>query len=396
MRRLSRPISESASQLRRRGGRLGLWRRHRRFAPGARRAEGLRPGARQGVRRGRVPRPPDRGAAGVPGQREPAWATLASAVATDSTICAWGRTSTCSPAAGWAEHRSSTPTSPCRPIRACSTIRSGRREIKDDPAWTEGLERATAHAPPSALPGRQDPEKAQGAGEGGQRARLQGRAAADRGDVRGQRQSGGRGAARLHRLRRLLLGLQRRLQEHHAGQLLCRRGQSRRRDLHPDRSAQRTPGWRRAGSCCSICSATTAEKFQAPEQAIRARIVVLAAGTIGSTEILLRSREKGLALSSRLGGASPATATCSPSATTTTSRSTASASAIRRSASIEPVGPCITGLIDLRSTPELEDGMVIEEGSLPSALAPMLPALFASGAALPGCAPTTGWRCSRG
>src|SRR5690606_37668072 len=38
-----------------------------------------------------------------------------------------------------------------------------------------------------------------------------------------------------------------------------------------------------------------------PEVAIEAPVVVLAAGTLGSTEILLRSREAGLALSDRLG-----------------------------------------------------------------------------------------------
>ena len=35
-------------------------------------------------------------------------------------------------------------------------------------------------------------------------------------------------------------------------------------------------------------------------------------------------------------------------------------------------GPCITSLIDLRGTEKLEDGMIIEEGVIPSTLAPML------------------------
>ncbi len=43
------------------------------------------------------------------------------------------------------------------------------------------------------------------------------------------------------------------------------------------------------------------EKFAAAEQSIIADVVVLAAGTLGSTEILLRSREAGLAVSDRLG-----------------------------------------------------------------------------------------------
>ena len=33
-----------------------------------------------------------------------------------------------------------------------------------------------------------------------------------------------------------------------------------------------------------------------------------------------------------------------------------------------PVGPTIAGLIDSGHTPKLEDGMVIEEGAIPSAL----------------------------
>ncbi|HRD78201.1 MAG TPA: GMC family oxidoreductase N-terminal domain-containing protein, partial [Hyphomicrobiaceae bacterium] len=43
------------------------------------------------------------------------------------------------------------------------------------------------------------------------------------------------------------------------------------------------------------------EGFRQVERAISARIVVLAAGALGSTELLLRSREEGLAVSDRLG-----------------------------------------------------------------------------------------------
>ena len=45
---------------------------------------------------------------------------------------------------------------------------------------------------------------------------------------------------------------------------------------------------------------------------VDAKTVVLAAGTLGSTEILLRSRERGLGLSDRLGRASQPMATSSP------------------------------------------------------------------------------------
>ena len=51
---------------------------------------------------------------------------------------------------------------------------------------------------------------------------------------------------------------------------------------------------------------------------------------------------------------------------------------------VDSVGPVIAGLIDLRETGRLEDGMVIQEGAIPSVLAPILPAVFAGGASLLG------------
>src|SRR5690606_28125578 len=47
--------------------------------------------------------------------------------------------------------------------------------------------------------------------------------------------------------------------------------------------------------------AVAPERGEAAEITIEAPVVVLAAGTLGSTEILLRSRAAGLALSDRLG-----------------------------------------------------------------------------------------------
>jgi cholesterol oxidase len=115
------------------------------------------------------------------------------------------------------------------------------------------------------------------------------------------------------------------------------------------------------------------ERFNAPTSFISARIVVISAGALGSTEILLRSRERGLPLSDRVGAHF-------------TGNGDVLAFAYNNRQPIEgigfgqapvtpghPVGPCITGLIDLRGTATLEDGMVIEEGSIPGAMAPLLP-----------------------
>ena len=44
----------------------------------------------------------------------------------------------------------------------------------------------------------------------------------------------------------------------------------------------------------------------------------------------------------------------------------------RRSADEAAIGPCITSVIDMRNAVDVEEGLVIEEGSLPGALAPFL------------------------
>jgi cholesterol oxidase len=123
------------------------------------------------------------------------------------------------------------------------------------------------------------------------------------------------------------------------------------------------------------------EKFAAAEQSITADVVVLAAGTLGSTEILLRSREKGLAVSDKLGERFTGNGDVLAFAYNNNVPVNGIGVGDPPSAETDPVGPCITGLIDLRNTAKLEDGMVIEEGSIPSGLAPILPALLSAGAA---------------
>lgn len=124
--------------------------------------------------------------------------------------------------------------------------------------------------------------------------------------------------------------------------------------------------------------------FEAPEMFVSADIVILAAGTLGSSEILLRSKAAGLALSDLLGQRF-------------TGNGDVLAFGYNNDVPIDgvgvgeppkedkaPVGPCITGCIDLRDSEAVADGMIIEEGSLPSALAPILPALMAPAGALFG------------
>lgn len=110
---------------------------------------------------------------------------------------------------------------------------------------------------------------------------------------------------------------------------------------------------------------TGREKFDAPPMFIEAEKVILGAGSLGSTEILFRSEEKGLTLSNMLG-----------------QRFTGNGDVLgfgynndvpihgiglgnRRDGGIAKVGPCITSVIDMRSRPRLEDGLTLEEGTVP-------------------------------
>ncbi|MDX2290493.1 MAG: GMC oxidoreductase [Hyphomicrobiaceae bacterium] len=111
-------------------------------------------------------------------------------------------------------------------------------------------------------------------------------------------------------------------------------------------------------------------------QHLTAPMVVLAAGSLGSTEILLRSAEGGLAVSDHLGG-----------------RFSANGDIIAFGYGIErevnaigvghpprveglQVGAAVTGQLDLEDPDTLAHELSIQDGVLPSAIAPVLPMLF--------------------
>jgi cholesterol oxidase len=128
------------------------------------------------------------------------------------------------------------------------------------------------------------------------------------------------------------------------------------------------------------------DAFTANEGRVSARIVVLAAGALGSTEILLRSRDHGLSLSPRLGtgftgnGDVLAFGYNNDVPIDGIGLGVESASYDPKKSNKRPVGPTITGLIDLRNSDALDDGMVIEEGAAPGGLGPFLPTMMAAGA----------------
>lgn len=127
--------------------------------------------------------------------------------------------------------------------------------------------------------------------------------------------------------------------------------------------------------------------FGASAMFVAADTVILAAGSLGSTEILLRSREAGLSLSDKVGHGF-------------TGNGDVLGFAYNADIPIHGMGvgaqhgngpgPCITGLIDLRNTERLEDAMIVEEGVIPSTLVPMMATSLLMSAQLLGRATDSG------
>ena len=127
------------------------------------------------------------------------------------------------------------------------------------------------------------------------------------------------------------------------------------------------------------------EDFDAPTMFMSADIVILSAGTLGTTEILLRSKMAGLALSDRLGHGFTGNGDVLGFGYNNDQRVNGIGFGDRSPDSMSPVGPCITGVIDIREQPDLDEGMVIEEGSAPGAFMSWFQSqAFAVGARLAG------------
>jgi cholesterol oxidase len=107
---------------------------------------------------------------------------------------------------------------------------------------------------------------------------------------------------------------------------------------------------------------------------VTADVVVLAAGTLGSTQILLRSRDLGLPVSDRLGHGFSGNGDVLAFAYDTDESVRGIGLGKRVPRSDTAVGPAITGLIDLRG-PDTDQGdaLIIEDGAIPGALASVIP-----------------------
>ncbi|QDU65395.1 alpha/beta fold hydrolase [Engelhardtia mirabilis] len=126
------------------------------------------------------------------------------------------------------------------------------------------------------------------------------------------------------------------------------------------------------------------ELFGDQELFVRAGRVVLGAGALGSTEILLRSAARGLSLSPRLGARFTGNGDVLAFAYNADERIDGVGAGDDEPDPEHPVGPCITGIIDLRDREGVAHDMVIEEGSLPGLARDFLGGALAVAAKLDG------------
>jgi cholesterol oxidase len=120
------------------------------------------------------------------------------------------------------------------------------------------------------------------------------------------------------------------------------------------------------------------EAFRAGDLFVVGDIVVLAGGALGTTEILLRSREAGVPMSSRVGRRFSGNGDVIGFAYNADQEVHGVGTGAHLPESGREVGPCISGVIDGRATPNLEDGFIIEEGSVPGPVGVLTPAMYAA------------------
>lgn len=108
-------------------------------------------------------------------------------------------------------------------------------------------------------------------------------------------------------------------------------------------------------------------RFEATPLHVRARVVVLAGGSLGSTEVLWRSRAAGLPVSSRLGQRFSGNGTFLGFTVGTADVMHALGEASMRSSG--RVGPTLLGMFDLR---DRDAAMLLQDTAIPRALVPLL------------------------
>jgi cholesterol oxidase len=115
------------------------------------------------------------------------------------------------------------------------------------------------------------------------------------------------------------------------------------------------------------------ETFDAPPITVSTDLVVLAAGTVGSTDILLRSRAQGLSLSDQLGHHFTGNGDVLGFAQRPNTMVRGIGTGHHPPDPDTPAGPCITAFID-RRTGTVDEGVIIEDAVIPGLLAEVVAA----------------------
>lgn len=107
--------------------------------------------------------------------------------------------------------------------------------------------------------------------------------------------------------------------------------------------------------------------FEVDEEIIRAGHVILGAGALGSTKVLLRSKKRGLNISPAI-GTRFSTNGDSLAFSYDGAKQTNSIGVKTKDLKVAP-GPCITSVMDLRKRGrKLQDNFIIEDGTPPSSI----------------------------
>jgi len=120
------------------------------------------------------------------------------------------------------------------------------------------------------------------------------------------------------------------------------------------------------------------------QRTIIADRVILSAGTLGSTEILLRSRARGLPLSDRIGKRFSANGDIIAFGYGAKLPVNAIGVGHPAKEGLEAVGASVTGQLEINDPDDLSRQLCIQEGALPSSLAPVLPVMFVPNGRLMG------------
>lgn len=118
------------------------------------------------------------------------------------------------------------------------------------------------------------------------------------------------------------------------------------------------------------------DRSASSERQLSAQRVILSAGTLGSTEILLRSRDRGLDVSSRIGERFSANGDIIAFGYDADVTVNAIGVGAPIKEGLSPVGAAVSAQLELKDADNLNNGVCVQEGVLPSNLAPMLPVMF--------------------